>query len=134
MVGIGTWMRAKIAANATLTGLIGTRFYPTWIPQLVDTYPSVTYKATYTDADPNKTQRITAYNVTVEITIWGKHEQYDTIETVDFAMQNVFDFGESTTAGLEVVTAYHQSSADSEDERMEYLARVCTYQFRIKRT
>lgn len=133
MTGIGAWIRAKIAADATLPGLIGTRIYPIYAPQATtaQTLPYLTYQCTYTPADPNKTQRITAYNVQVEFTIWAEFQQYDTMETVDFALQDVLDFGEDNTT---VAVAEFISSQDVTDEKMEYIGRSSTYRFRLKRS
>lgn len=130
MASLGKWIKAKAEADATLTGLIGSRLYPMWVPQN-SAHPAVTYRATYTPADVDKTQRPTNYIVFVQFFVWG--ENYDDLEAIDFALQDLFDFGESTTAGISVNGGQWMESRDGQDERMEYLLRECSYKFRVRR-
>jgi hypothetical protein len=130
MASLGKWIKAKADADATLTSLIGSRLYPTWVPQNA-VHPAVTYRVTYTPADVDKTQRPTNYKAFVQFFVWG--EDYDVLEDIDFALQGLFDFGESITAGVTVTGGEWIESRDGQDERMEFLLRECSFKFRLYR-
>ena len=127
---IGAWIVAKVIADATLTGLIGSRIYPEWAPQQ-DAVPFVTYSVVERPHGVNKTERSRWAMVAVEFRTWGA--DYDQIKEIDRAIQDVFDFGEGVAGGVTVDGANWAESRVAQSEQMERLVCVSNFTFRMLR-
>lgn len=130
--GIGKWIRAKALADTTLTDLIGERLHPIVAPQGSPlpycVYLTQKQPATNTKSEPADTDR-----VSVEFHLHDTPDNYSRLEDIDDALRAVFDYSESTDAGVKVTGAQYDSTADGLTENVEHLVKIVRYSFRVYR-
>ena len=130
----GRYISAILNAASGVTSITSTRFYPVMIAQNA-ALPAIAYSCTYAPADPNKTQKETAYLCKATISCWS--DSYTQCEDMDLAVNNALNFVEGTTAGVTVTGCEYQGSEDgiSEDGANDTYKfyRSSTYEIRINR-
>ena len=127
---IRQWLKAKLAAEAGVTALVGTRIYPVVIPQ-EPTYPCVAYSTQIANATVMKEAGMIDL-CTIQFSIVSP--KLEDCEAVENALRDVFDYmGTETASGFTVQASEFVGSRDMMVERIEFPVIEVTYRFRMYR-
>lgn len=129
----GRYINAVLSADSAVTALVGTKIYPLKVPQseTQNVYPAIAYTCANVPADPNKTQKATAFLVTATIAMWANN--YTQAEEMDQAVFDALDFTEQTAGGVTVVGCEYKRSEISQDEDNKFYVCVAMYEIWLKR-
>lgn len=129
---IGQYIYAKLAATAGVTALVSTRIYPVFIPEDA-AFPAIVFTADNAPTDNQKDRKSDHDTATVTLTYWAEVKQgadaYATLDSIDLAVRNAFDFVTGSAGDVTVEACKYQSSVDGMDEDRMFLSRTAVYRF-----
>lgn len=133
---IGKYIYARLTADATVSGLVGTKIYPIAAPQETAP-PFVVYSCSITPATFHKGGEAAKDNYSVTLRIFYPPGEtaaaYDKIHTVDTAIRNVLDEDNTTAGAVTVEGSAYTGSSDGLDEATNFFYREMNYNFRVVR-
>jgi len=120
MAELETGLYAKLAANGTVAGLIGTRIYPDAAPQAV-TYPCIVYQRIGADRAHHITGASGASGVLVQVVCLAS--TWTAARAVAAAVRACLDAQRGMWGAVDVISCYIQNEMDTLDASPESDAR-----------
>lgn len=129
---IGQYIYSKLSTTAGVTALVGSRIYPVFIPEDA-AFPAIVFSADNQPLENQKDRKSDHDTATVTLTYWAEVKQgadaYATLDSIDLAVRNAFDFVTGSAGGVTVEACKYQSSVDGMDEDRMFLSRTAVYKF-----
>lgn len=134
-MNVGKFIYSVLAADATVSALVGTRIYPVIMAEKA-TFPAIVYSVSTTPKDRQKTAVSDHDTEVVTFHFWADIQQgadaYTKTNAIDAAVRDAFDFVSGTAASVIVEHCHFDGSKDIISEDRMLLGKEATYTFITK--